>query len=626
MACIGGVHDPVLDEVLLAIEVTDRFDQLSPTTYDFTLVGTFGSRTDDSAAATWDGTALTTSGAATGASWQGDTLIVSVPRGALAFEPPREGDGLYIGLEVVSAACSTDEYLALYPDCTRLFIQPETESSDTVAIGASGGPAPTGQPATWVQFRGDAARTGAADWQGMASGPPGIHRTAASSSTDPVVGDLDGDGDDEIIIADGLAVQAFDNAGTLQPLWRFEFQSVQDGIVQFQGGSLLVGAGILPPQVATPVLLESGDGDAGLEVAVWRGDRVYLLDGDTATLYDHFGDQDASEAPEVRSDDHLLVADVDGDPYAELVLGGTGTDGYDVGQRFVLEARGTQLKAQAIDSFGFTRPDTTSAAVEIGAKATLLTPFRAPENLILPSLWMQRFGAPNHLIDYPGGFDADDYDYPAAADLDGDGVIEIVLTGASGLLLADSPGPFFGYAFTVDDRDGPTTPVLLGDVTGDGEADLVFGDGGGLTVWDYDGSVLTLVDSWEPDADLERPARLAAGVGDPALVDWDQDGIMSIGVGREGEWISLGWSQGQLVEEWRVDLRQTPSGAPAFGDLDGDGDSEVVTLTSGTLTSTPAILPSPPNGLLGLVPTPTETLRDARATAASDQLVVIDLG
>lgn len=182
---------------------------------------------------------------------------------------------------------------------------------------------------------------------------------------------------------------------------------------------------------------------------------------------------------------------------------------------------------------------------------------------------------------------------PAFADLDLDGDLDMILGWEFGPVRTYTN---FGtrhdpvWARTVEDTlpldfGGYSTPAL-GDWDGDGDLDLLVGDyHSRVHVWRNDGmqqpgdgspawTDLGLVDAVKPD-DLYHAA--------PALVDIDSDGDLDLFVGEDDGTIDFYRNLGtRTTPDWvlaAADYQSFDVGThakPAFGDLDGDADYDLV--------------------------------------------------
>lgn len=185
-------------------------------------------------------------------------------------------------------------------------------------------------------------------------------------------------------------------------------------------------------------------------------------------------------------------------------------------------------------------------------------------------------------LDVGGGYHL----VPAFGDLDGDGDQDAVLgTWEDALRLYTNEAEDGSVSLTLTDsvfvtlsRGRNATPSL-GDIDADGDLDLFVGESSGaLNFYENTGNAgapeFTLVSDEYRDFDVGRRSL-------PVLYDLDADGDLDLLVGSESSGIHVFRNRGtptapDFVEDGRLEIDDFGFAAPAFADLDGDGDDDLL--------------------------------------------------
>ncbi len=155
---------------------------------------------------------------------------------------------------------------------------------------------------------------------------------------------------------------------------------------------------------------------------------------------------------------------------------------------------------------------------------------------------------------------------PATGDLEGDGIMDIVLcTWGDNIYAINNSGTVkSGFPFTSTNRFN--SPPTLVDIDGDGDLEIVAGnDSGLLHILHHDGSEMA---SFNTGDDIR---------GGISVADINDDGSYEVLFTGYDDFLHI-WNPilGEEVPGWPIDLGTNSLSEPATADLDNDGDLEVI--------------------------------------------------
>lgn len=189
---------------------------------------------------------------------------------------------------------------------------------------------------------------------------------------------------------------------------------------------------------------------------------------------------------------------------------------------------------------------------------------------------------------------------PAIADLDGDGDLEIVTVSGW-----TSPGVYL-FAYHHDGTLVQGFPVLfggqlhtfpvIGDVDGDGAPEIVIYASGNLGNGVYGAGAFVISATGAVKRGMQASGTTSYGSA-PALADLDFDGVPEIIVQTDTA-VNVWKGDGTVLPGWPKAIGQNwlKNASPVVGDIDGDGQSEIVVLALYPTGNSGSLLAFRPDG------------------------------
>ncbi|MFH1883995.1 MAG: S8 family serine peptidase [Planctomycetota bacterium] len=312
-------------------------------------------------------------------------------------------------------------------------------------------------------------------WKEDGTSLPGWPKALGVSERDSItasglaVGDIDGDGDYEIVVVDNYNVMA--------TALHVETGEVVDGDWPVEVGSYWYAY-----IIGSPILADlDGDGDSEIIVALDKesreSDGLYAIQGDGTFLWQR---RYTSKGP-------MSVADFDGDGDVEIALCGYGP-GISRVYTFILDHQGQQIKRWRGGSTKGT------AIVDLDADGEFELVFCTEDSVMAvhidgSTVWEAQVG---EMLGEDGAL--------SVGDLDNDGFSEVYV---SSYVEADGFAFSLVHAFDHQGKElseagfpktlmgnASSSPPLIGDIDGDGQKELVVSaTGAPIMAWESDGSV-----------------------------------------------------------------------------------------------------------------------------------------
>jgi hypothetical protein len=370
-----------------------------------------------------------------------------------------------------------------------------------------------------------------------------------ATTCSPVLGDIDGDGDLEVVQGN-LKVCA----------WHHNGVEMVDGDSDAQSWGVLSSHG---NDFVSPIALARIDGAVGLDIiAASRNTREIYV-------FNHSGEVLAGWPQPVENGIRaaMVAGDINGDGVYEIVA----VD--EIGVVYVWNADGTEYRD------GDTNPVTPGvfyrlpgctflyaapslADVDDDGRDEILAATQTGDLYIFNEDGSLVPGFPFNLSDGIGGS-------PAVGDLDDDGDLEVVVQLAGGRFRAyHLDGSLMWGKWYKNDAFFKPSPAL-GDLTGDGRLEAVLpSTDGNLYAVRYNGQI---VSGWPV-----QYSDYTYTESSPIIVDVNGDGNPDVILGDETKLIRAWDSGGNLIDGFPLPVADAMRGTPAVSDLDMDGDAELV--------------------------------------------------
>ncbi len=371
----------------------------------------------------------------------------------------------------------------------------------------------------------------------------------------PAVGDIDHDGDPEIIVSLGGDVSDLNHQGGIMaldhkgnPLWTF--RTVDDQAP----------TGYSDPVFSSPTLCDV-DGDYDLEIAFGGWDRnIYLLDHEGKSLWNDMPGQHTGQG--FHNGDTIwstaACADLNKDGYNEIIIGADITgggilpDGYQTqngGFLYVFDRNGTILVRRYLPETVFSSPAVADLDGDGNSEIVVGTGYywwdvtgRTMDSYVYAFDTSLVFGDKDYsdptklpyLAGWPQKTTYPGFSSPALADLDGDGDLEIVIGSGDPYQLKGKVHAWHhtgasvnGWPVTPQNWQGNNVHIIssptIADIDNDGGLEILFSMLWDIQVYNADGTY------------QEALPTLYTVVASPAIGDTDGDNKVDIWIGSAND-------------------------------------------------------------------------------------------
>jgi hypothetical protein len=399
----------------------------------------------------------------------------------------------------------------------------------------------------------------------------------------PVLEDLDGDGDLDLLLGSHFGVVRMDQLGS------------RSGVFEDWPGTVVANGSRSAPGVGDL----DGDDDPDLLIGDFDGTlRYFEIGSEDGQVVQHTGSANPFGAFDAGGFSTAVIADLDADGHDDVIAGGR-TDSFYTGLLMMFFRRvapGTFEPARGIDNPFGVYPGTTGglpALCDLDHDGDLDALLGARDGVLVFEHFGHRSGTfqprprsfnPFELVD------AGVANSPGAGDLDGDGDCDVVIVGLfRAIHVFEHVGVGSGSFRRLPDEENPlgfaaTTSTdlvqaAIGDLDEDGDADVVAVGVFGLRLFEqtgvWSGSFVERTGANNPFSGIPFVPIRSVAVGD---LDQDGDNDVVFTTGGHGVLRNLdgeGFAFDPTPVAFGPEIHAFT--APALGDVDADGDVDVVT-------------------------------------------------
>ncbi|MBD3184911.1 S8 family serine peptidase [Candidatus Poribacteria bacterium] len=159
----------------------------------------------------------------------------------------------------------------------------------------------------------------------------------------------------------------------------------------------------------------------------------------------------------------------------------------------------------------------------------------------------------------------------AVGDIDNDLQPEVIFSSENGMIYVFQSDGRYKNGWPVRIGSSIKTSPSVGDLDGDGDLEIIQADDrqhGRVYVYNYSGNIL---DGWP--VNVWEKIDSSPVLGD---VDGDKTTLETVFVTQHGS-IYVIRNDGSIMENWPVSIMNTITSSPSLGDIDGDGETEIIT-------------------------------------------------